>query len=207
VITDFQAEPSTYGLTLANAVLAALPGRRNGRLSAAQEAARPRRIEGGLTLVFGVGLIAQVFTGLQPGRRRVPPDLWRHGRRRPIGPGAAMLDLMVGLCHGSLPDCPADRQRGRGILVVRSVSGAPRQFWLAAGIYAGFSWVIVAAQLAIGGENPATIMAGQASLLTSTVTVAYYLAAIALAYGWLRRALASDPAGAGAADRRLRRGR
>lgn len=210
VITDFQAEPSTYGLTLVNAVLAALLLAGGMAIYLRRKKLPdPERIEGGLTLGFGVGLIAQVFTGLSlvgAGFRLTFGDTTDAGLSALAN--AAMLDLMVGLLAMVLFRIALLTVSGVvGILVVRSVSGAPRQFWLAAGIYAGFSWVIVAAQLAIGGENPATIMAGQASLLTSTVTVAYYLAAIALAYGWLRRALASDPAGAGAADRRLRRGR
>lgn len=210
VITDFQAEPSTYGLTLVNAVLAALLLAGGMAIYLRRKKLPdPERIEGGLTLGFGVGLIAQVFTGLSlvgAGFRLTFGDTTDAGLSALAN--AAMLDLMVGLLAMVLFRIALLTVSGVvGILVVRSVSGAPRQFWLAAGIYVGFSWVIVAAQLAIGGENPATIMAGQASLLTSTVTVAYYLAAIALAYGWLRRALASDPAGAGAADRRLRRGR
>src|SRR3989337_2343846 len=74
-ITAFQAEPATYALSLVNAVLAALllvvgmaVYLRRKKLPEAE------RDEGGLTMGFGVGLIAQVFTG-QPGRRRFPPRL------------------------------------------------------------------------------------------------------------------------------------
>jgi len=94
-----------------------------------------------------------------------------------------------------------------GILIARSVGGPRRFFWLAAGIYAGFSWLIVAAQLAIGGENPGAILAGQASLLTSAVTVVYYLAAIALAYAWLQRTLTDDTLATAPSARPSRRGR
>jgi len=65
IITAFRAEPGTYALSLVNAVLAALllvvgmaVYLRRKKLPEAE------RDEGGLTMGFGVGLIAQVFTGL-----------------------------------------------------------------------------------------------------------------------------------------------
>ena len=104
-----------------------------------------------------------------------------------------MLDLLVALLAmilyrvALLTICAAV-----GILIARAVSGRARLFWLAAGIHATFHWLIVAVQLAIGEQNPGAILVGQASLLTSSVTVIYYLASFALAYLWLRRTLSAD---------------
>lgn len=196
--TVFRAEPSTYGMTLGHAVLAALL-LVGGMAIYLRRKRLPdeERNEGGLTLGFGVGLIAQVFTGLSlvgAGFRLVYSDT--------SDPGLAalaqspMFDLLVGLLAMILFRIALLTVSGVvGILVARTVSGSPRTFWLAAAVYAVFSWLIVAAQLAIGGENPGAILAGQASLLTSAVTVAYYLAATALAYTWLRRTLSQDPRG------------
>ncbi|OGO09888.1 MAG: hypothetical protein A2Z66_07440 [Chloroflexi bacterium RBG_13_66_10] len=210
IITAFQAEPATYALSLVNALLAALllaVGMaiylRRKRLPEAE------RDEGGLTMGFGVGLIAQVFTGLSlvgAGFRLAYGDTGDPGLRQLAN--SPMLDLLVGLLAMVLFRVALLTVSGVvGILIARSVGGSRRFFWLAAGIYAGFSWLIVAAQLAIGGENPGAILAGQASLLTSAVTVVYYLAAIALAYAWLQRRLTDDTLATAPSARPSRRGR
>jgi len=210
IITAFRAEPATYALSLVNAVLAALllvvgmaVYLRRKKLPEAE------RDEGGLTMGFGVGLIAQVFTGLSlvgAGFRLAYGDTADPGLRQLAN--SPMLDLLVGLLAMVLFRVALLTVSGVvGILIARSVGGSRRFFWLAAGIYAGFSWLIVAAQLAIGGENPGAILAGQASLLTSAVTVVYYLAAIALAYAWLQRTLTDDTLATAPSARPSRRGR
>ena len=210
IITAFRAEPATYALSLVNAVLAALllvvgmaVYLRRKKLPEAE------RDEGGLTMGFGVGLIAQVFTGLSlvgAGFRLAYGDTADPGLRQLAN--SPMLDLLVGLLAMVLFRVALLTVSGVvGILIARSVGGSRRFFWLAAGIYAGFSWLIVAAQLAIGGENPGAILAGQASLLTSAVTVVYYLAAIALAYAWLQRTLTDDTPATAPSARPSRRGR
>jgi len=210
IITAFQAEPATYALSLVNAVLAALllvvgmaVYLRRKKLSEAE------RDEGGLTMGFGVGLIAQVFTGLSlvgAGFRLAYGDTADPGLQQLAN--SPVLDLLVGLLAMVLFRVALLTVSGVvGILIARSVGGSRRFFWLAAGIYAGFSWLIVAAQLAIGGENPGAILAGQASLLTSAVTVVYYLAAIALAYAWLQRTLTDDTLATAPSARPSRRGR
>ena len=210
IITAFQAEPATYALSLVNAVLAALllvvgmaVYLRRKKLPEAE------RDEGGLTMGFGVGLIAQVFTGLSlvgAGFRLAYGDTADPGLQQLAN--SPVLDLLVGLLAMVLFRVALLTVSGVvGILIARSVGGSRRFFWLAAGIYAGFSWLIVAAQLAIGGENPGAILAGQASLLTSAVTVVYYLAAIALAYAWLQRTLTDDTLATAPSARPSRRGR
>jgi hypothetical protein len=208
VITTIQAEPTTYVLSLVNAALAAvlLVGGmaiylRRKRLPEAD------RAEGGLTLGFGVGLIAQVFTGLSlvgAGFRLAYGDTTEAGLSTLAG--SPMADLTVGLLAMILFRIALLMVSGVvGILIARSVSGEGRLFWLAAATYAVFSWLIVAAQLALGGENPATILAGQASLLTSTVTAVYYLAAAVVAYRWLRKTLSTAAAGSGGPGKTARR--
>jgi hypothetical protein len=196
--TVFQAEPSTYGMTLIQAVLAALL-LVGGMAIYLRRKRLPEkdRIEGGLTLGFGVGLVAQVFTGISligAGFRLVYGDT--SDATLASLAHSPILDLLIGLLAMVLFRIALLTVSGVvGILVVRAVGGMPRTFWLAAAVHALFSWVIVAAQLAIGGENAGAILAGQASLLTSAVTVAYYLAATALGYAWLQRTLTQDPPG------------
>jgi len=211
--TAFQAEPGTYGMTLVHAVLAALllvGGMAIYMLR--KRLPEEERNEGGLTLGFGVGLIAQVFTGLSlvgAGFRLVYGDTT--DATLTALAQSPMFDLLVALLAMILFRIALLTVSGVvGILVARAVSGSPRTFWLAAAVYAVFSWLIVAAQLAIGGENPGAILAGQASLLTSAVTVIYYLVAIALAYAWLERTLTQDPQASAAPvgrGRRMRKNR
>jgi hypothetical protein len=120
--------------------------------------------------------------------------------------GAPMFDLILSLLAlvlyrvALLTVCGAV-----GLLLARAVAGPLRLFWLAAGIHAAFHWLIIAAQLAIGFEDPGAILLGRVSLLASGVAVVYYLAATALAYLWLRRSLtaaAGRPAVAPAGGRR-----
>ncbi len=209
-VTSFQAEPLTYALSLVNAALAALLLAGGMAIYLRRRPLEgPQRDEGGLTLGFGVGLIAQVFTGLSlvgAGFRLVYGDTADAGLRELAS--APMLGLMVALLAMVLFRAALLIVSGVvGVLIARSARGPARSFWLAAGIYAGFSWLIVAAQLLIGGENPGAILAGQASLLTSAVTVVYYLVAIALAFGWLQRTLSGAPPASAAAGQPPRRAR
>ena len=202
------AQPSTTALSLATPVLMALllVGGMAIYLRR-RKLADYEQTEAGLTLGFGAGLIVQVFRGLEfvgAGFRLVYGGTGDPG----LAPLAhlPMLDLLVWLLSEILFRIAVLTVSGViGILVARTVSGSPRTFWLAAAVYVVFSWLIVAAQLAIGGENPGAILAGQAGLLTSAVTVIYYLVAIALAYAWLRRTLTQDPQASAAPVRRGRR--
>jgi hypothetical protein len=203
----FQGQPSDYGLTLVNALITALllAGGMAIYLHR-KKLSSDETDEAGLTLGFGVGLIAQVFTGLSlvgAGFRMAYGDT---GAGLADMAGAPMFDLILSLLAlvlyrvALLTVCGAV-----GLLLARAVAGPLRLFWLAAGIHAAFHWLIIAAQLAIGFEDPGAILLGRVSLLASGVAVVYYLAATALAYLWLRRSLtaaAGRPAVAPAGGRR-----
>ncbi len=164
------------------------------------------RTEAGLTLGFGAGLIAQVFRGLEfvGGGLRLAYGGAGDPGLTPLAQ-SPMLDLIVALLAEILFRIAFLTVSGVvGILVARAVSGSPRSFWLAAAVYAAFSWVMVATQLVMGGENPGATLAGQASLITSAVTAIYYILAAALAYLWLQRRLTAE---APAAPVRGKRGR
>jgi hypothetical protein len=208
--TAFEVGPGTYMLSLVNAVLAAV------LLVAAmaiylrrKRLPEEERIEGGLTLGIGVGLIAQVFTGISligAGFRLVYGDTT--DATLAALAHSPILDLLLGLLAMILFRIALLTVSGVvGILVVRAVSGKGSAFWMGAAVYAGFSWVILAVQLAIGGENPGAILAGQTRLLTSALTVAYYVAWIALAYLMLRRQLAAESVAEPAPRKHDKRGR
>lgn len=143
----------------------------------------------GLAIGFGVGLVAQVFTGLSlvgAGFR-----LLLGGTEDPAGTLTAlarvpMLQLVAGLValivfRIALLTVSA----GLGVLVARSAAGERGAFWRAVVLDAAFAWGILALQLAIGSDNPGGLLAGSADLKTSVVAIAYYAGALALAYHWL----------------------
>ncbi len=167
------------------------------------------RTEAGLTLGLGAGLIAQVFRGLDfvGGGLRLAYEGAGDPGLAPLAQ-APLLDLGVALLAEILFRIAFLTISGVvGILVARAVGGSARSFWSAAGVYAAFSWLIVAMQLAIGGENPGATLAGQASLIISASTAVYYILAAALAYHWVQRQLRAEAAVAPESGKRAGRGR
>jgi hypothetical protein len=166
------------------------------------------RTEAGLTLGLGAGLIAQVFRGLDfvGGGLRLAYEGAGDPGLAPLAQ-APMLDLIVALLAEILFRVAFLTVCGVvGILVARAVGGSRRSFWLAAAIYAGFSMLTVAIQLAVGGGIPGTILAGRAGLITSAVTAVFFVAAAVLAFSWIRRRLTADMPAAPARGRQAGRG-
>ncbi len=181
-------QPVDYALTLAGALLTALFVAGGMCL-----VLRFKRIEAatlppnGLALGFGVGLITQVFTGL---------SLVGAGFRLMFGDTGtetlaslaqvSYLNLLLALLALILfrPALLAV-SAARGVLVARALKERPSFFWLAVLVDAVFVWVILALQLALGGESPGQVLVGGIDPLTSAVTIVYYLIAFGLAYGWL----------------------
>jgi hypothetical protein len=183
-------QPLDYALTLAGALITAffvaggmyLVLRRN-RSDVPMERLYPN----GLALGFGVGLIAQVFTGL---------SLVGAGFRLMFGD--ASTETLAQLAQISYPNLllallplilfrPAllAVSAARGTLVARALREHAAFFWLAVLVDAVFVWAILAVQLALGGENPGQVLVGDTNAAISMVTSAYYLIAFGLAYRWL----------------------
>jgi hypothetical protein len=183
------AQPMDYALTLAGAFITAffvagamaLVLRRKGQDDP------PGRLAGnGMALGFGVGLIAQVFTGL---------SLVGAGFRLMFGDTST--ETLAQLAQTSFPNLllallplilfrPAllAVSAARGTLVARALRERAAFFWLAVLVEAAFVWAILALQLALGGENPGQILMGDTNALSSIVTSVYYLIAFGLAYRW-----------------------
>lgn len=191
-------QPMDYALTLAGALLTAFFVAGGMYL-----VLRFKRIEAtalppnGLALGFGVGLIAQVFTGL---------SLVGAGFRLMFGDTAtetltglaqvSYLNLLLALLALILfrPALLAV-SAARGVLVARALQERAVFFWLGVFVDAVFVWVIVALQLALGSNNPGQVLIGGADLLTSAVTIVYYLMAFGLAYRWLLAQIAGWESG------------
>jgi len=181
-------QPMDYALTLAGALLTAF-----FVAGGMYVVLRFKRIEAttlppnGLALGFGVGLIAQVFTGL---------SLVGAGFRLMFGDAStetlvslarvSYLNLMLALLALILfrPALLAV-SAARGVLVARALYQRPPFFWLGVLVDAVFVWAILALQLALGSNNPGQVLIGGTDLPTSVVTIVYYLIAFGLAYRWL----------------------
>jgi hypothetical protein len=181
-------QPMDYALTLAGALLTAFFVAGGMYL-----VLRFKRIEAttlppnGLALGFGVGLIAQVFTGL---------SLVGAGFRLMFGDAStetlvslaqvSYLNLLLALLALILfrPALLAV-SAARGVLVARALNEHPLFFWLAVLVDAVFVWAILALQLALGGESPGQVLVGDSSALTSVMNIVYYVLAFGLAYRWL----------------------
>jgi hypothetical protein len=140
-----------------------------------------------LALGFGVGLIAQLFTGLSlvgAGFRLMlgdtsTPTLAELARVGHVELGLGLLPLLL-FRPALLVVCAA-----RGVLVARALLERPLYFWLAVLVDSAFVWVILAIQLALGGEEPGQLRVGAVDPAISVVSAVYYLLAFGLAYRWL----------------------
>ncbi len=150
----------------------------------------------GLHLGFGVGLIAQVFTGL---------NLVGAGFRLALGSteGAILqalaaapgVDLAAGLLAMiAFRIALLAVSAALGVVLARAAMGGRRLFWLAVLLEALFSWLILVVQRVSGAENPGLMLAGSVDLATSLISLAYYLAAFALAFWWVRGQVPPPPA-------------
>jgi hypothetical protein len=147
------------------------------------------KLSGGMAVGFGVGVIFQVFAGL---------SLVGAGYRLLFGETAGptlaalaaspLLDLILGLAAMVLFRAAIlTVSAAQGLLVARSLHGPGRWFWVAVALGAAFEWVLLVLQIALGGNAPGQIVAGQVSLPVAVVSTGYYLIAFALAFGWLKR--------------------
>jgi len=150
----------------------------------------------GLAMGFGIGLIAQVFTGMilittgagvilkGAGLTLAGADLRTEMvemvAAQPLGAVLAALAALV-LFRVALLTVSAVQ----GYLVAGSVKGKKTDFWLAAAVYTAFAWVILFIQLAAGIQNPGQVSLGVTPVWVSFLTACYYLVAFTLSYRWL----------------------
>jgi hypothetical protein len=142
----------------------------------------------GMALGFGIGLIAQVFTGLNligAGYRLIYGDisststLSNLASARPPDLFLALVPLI--LFRPALLVVSAVQ----GVLVGRSIQEGKNFFWLAVLINVSFAWGILALQLALGGENPGQVALSTENPAMSWVAIVYYTMALILGYRWL----------------------
>jgi hypothetical protein len=145
----------------------------------------------GLALGFGVGLVAQVFTGL---------SLVGAGFRLMYGQvtTSALSDLASASLPALLLGLLAIILFRPAVLLVSAVQGVLASqvsfggwgfFILAMLVSTLFTWMILALQFALVGETAGQLLPGSTDPLISGVTILYYLLVLGLAYRWLARQL------------------
>lgn len=157
-------------------------------------------ISGGLAFGFGIGLIAQVFTGmilitagagilLQGFGVTLPEGIFQKDMLDLIS-NESLISLIAALLSLVLFRIALlTTSAVQGYLVAKSVEGRKNLFWLALLIYTAFSWIIFFLQMILGEENPGQVSLGQTSLLVSVISALYYLAAFIYGYRWLVKEL------------------
>jgi hypothetical protein len=156
----------------------------------------------GLAMGFGIGLIAQVFTGMilittgagvffkGAGIVLAGADLRtamvEMVAAQPLFSILAALAALV-LFRVALLTVSAVQ----GYLVAGSMLGKKSAFWLAAAVYTAFVWVILLLQLALGIENPGQVSLGVTPPWVSVLSACYYLITFILGYRWLTNVLRS----------------
>ena len=159
-------------------------------------------VSGGLALGFGIGLIAQVFTGMILITAGAGVLLQGFGVTLPFGNiQAATLELvskesLFGLIAALLSlilfrVALLTVSAAQGFLVAGSVLGKKLNFWLALLGYSAFTWLIFFLQMLLGEENPGQVSLGLTSPFTAVASAVYYLCAFILVYRWLSRELNS----------------
>jgi hypothetical protein len=159
---------------------------------------RPAQVQAnGLPLGFGVGLIAQIFTGVA---------LVGAGFQL-LFAGAAAGGPVAGLAEVGLGELvlalfslvlfrPAllTVSAARGVLVARAAAGERRLFWTAVLVDALFAWGVVVIQAALAGTGDAVVF-GVPSAWAALALIVYYGLALGLAFNWLAGQLAQRGAG------------
>ena len=157
-------------------------------------------VSGGLALGFGIGMIAQVFTGMILITAGAGVLLQGFGVTLPFGNiQAATLELisnesLFGLVAALLSlilfrVALLTVSAAQGFLVAGSVLGKKLDFWFALLGYSAFTWIIFFLQMLLGEENPGQVSLGLTSPFISVVSAVYYLGVFILVYRWLSREL------------------
>jgi hypothetical protein len=154
----------------------------------------------GLALGFGIGMIAQVFTGMILITAGAGVLLQGFGVTLPYGNiQAATLELIANesmftliiallslvLFRVALLTVSA----GQGYLVSETVQGNGKSFWVALLGYSAFTWIIFLLQFALGEQNPGGVSLGVTSTLSAVIAAVYYLAVFIFVYRWLTQHL------------------
>jgi hypothetical protein len=154
----------------------------------------------GLALGFGVGMIAQVFTGMiliTAGAglifRGIGFDFTLNNLQAPMLEallGESIFGILAGLIALILYRMALlIVGAGQGLLTAFSITGKKSWFWAAALIGLLFPWVILFIQSIAGVQNPGSVSLGVTPPIQSVLISLYYLAIFFFGYRWIHNEL------------------
>jgi hypothetical protein len=145
-------------------------------------------VEGSLYLGFGSTLLVQVFVGLQLIGAGLPVIFGDTSSQvaRDLA-GSPFSNLFLGLLALIAFRAALPAVRGAiGYLIGQALARGFRFFWLAVAIDVLFTGLLFGLQMLLGVSSPGQLSAGRVDLAGSLVSLAYYLAVLALGYRWLK---------------------
>lgn len=157
----------------------------------------------GLALGFGIGMIAQVFTGMILIAAGVGVVFQGAGLNLAFGNiQAATIEVISSESLASLVFALLSLvffrvalltvSASQGYLVAKSMIEKRAWFWIALLVYTAFTWIIFFLQMLLSDPNPGQVSLGLTTLLTSVVSAAYYFGIFLLGTRWLSGELQSE---------------
>lgn len=153
----------------------------------------------GLALGFGIGLIAQIFTGMTligAGAGLVFQGAGMQLAEGTVQAGAvamiantslfSLLSALISMILYRVANLTVSSVQG--YMVANSLVGRSSWFWLGILVTTTFTWGILFVQLALGQESPGQIL-GVTSPVISVLSSLYYLATFILGFRWLKKQL------------------
>jgi len=194
-VSGYTGQPLDYSITLVNALISALfLGLGMLLVLKYKKKKNPEEdiLINGLALGFGVGLVAQVFTGIilvGAGYRIL------FGDTESVETLSAIANSSLAMVLASLAAVIIFRvallaiSAVQGFLTAQSIEEGKGQFWIGILINAVFTWIILAIHLLMGEQIPGQITVGATPTAVSIVTIIYYLLSFGIAYRWLSNQL------------------
>jgi len=157
----------------------------------------------GLALGFGIGAVAQIFTGMILIAAGVGVVFQGAGLNLNLGPVQAStievisaegtINLIFALISLVLFRVALlTVTAAQGFMVARSITVKRSWFWLALLVHTVFTWALYLIQLLLRNPNAGQVSLGMTALLTSVVTAIYYLGVFLLGTRWLNSELQSE---------------
>jgi len=195
---SYSGRPLDYGITLINALIAALllaAGIRIVLRTKAKKHPKDDPAINGLAMGFGIGLVAQVFTGL---------NLVGAGFRILFG-DTTSVPILEALANNSFTAVVLSLlavilfriallavSAVQGYFTAQSLQGNRGAFWMGVVVSTAFTWIILAIHLLLGEQVPGQVIVGITRAPISIISIAYYLIAFLAAYWWLAKALSKE---------------
>jgi hypothetical protein len=194
-VAGYAGQPMDYSVTLINALISALfLGLGMLLVLKYKKKKNPEEdsLINGLALGFGVGLVAQVFTGI---------NLVGAGFRILFG-DTESVEILSSLANNSIVMVLVSLaaiivfrialltvSAVQGFLTAQSIEEGKGQFWIGILINTAFTWIILSIHLLMGEQIPGQVSVGITPTAISIVTIIYYSLSFGVAYGWLSNQL------------------